>query len=262
MKGSELMEDGVWRTVGGRRIFIKEGQSLSDAMRNSGKFEEKDVKTKLKKQFDKNKEKQSDNQEKIEKLEKELEEAKGFLERGKIREKIEALKENKTVEQYRKDKEEKRIVALKEREEKEKQLKEQKIKEIEQRRKQLEEDIKNAPKEKLEQYEIIKENNPMLDDYHVGIRSPKDIKSFNEVINDDESFSWGDFSKKDAEKALQKGEITIYSSYSIEQGTFVSTSKIQAEQYAGGKKVYTKTVSVNDVAWINGDEGQFAKVKK
>ena len=29
---------GVWRTVGGRRIFIKDGQSLSDAMRKSGKF--------------------------------------------------------------------------------------------------------------------------------------------------------------------------------------------------------------------------------
>src|SRR5574344_1273823 len=114
MKGSEVMEDGVWRTVGSRRIFIKDGQSLSDAMRNSGKFEEKDVKTKLKKQFDKNKEKQPTNQEKIERLEKELEEAKGFLKRGKIREKIEALKENKTVEQYRKDKEEKRIDTLKE----------------------------------------------------------------------------------------------------------------------------------------------------
>ena len=32
------MEDGVWRTVGGRRIFIKDGQSLSDAMKKSGKF--------------------------------------------------------------------------------------------------------------------------------------------------------------------------------------------------------------------------------
>ena len=31
-------EDGVWRTVGGRRIFIREGQSLGDAMKNSGKF--------------------------------------------------------------------------------------------------------------------------------------------------------------------------------------------------------------------------------
>lgn len=30
--------DGVWRTVGGRRIFIKNGQSLSEAMIESGKF--------------------------------------------------------------------------------------------------------------------------------------------------------------------------------------------------------------------------------
>lgn len=33
-------EDGVWRTVGGRRVFIKDGQSLTDAMRESGKFGE------------------------------------------------------------------------------------------------------------------------------------------------------------------------------------------------------------------------------
>lgn len=31
-------EDGVWRTVGGRRIFIRNGESLSSAMKRSGKF--------------------------------------------------------------------------------------------------------------------------------------------------------------------------------------------------------------------------------
>lgn len=31
-------EGGVWRTIGGRRVFIKDGQSLTDAMRESGKF--------------------------------------------------------------------------------------------------------------------------------------------------------------------------------------------------------------------------------
>ena len=31
-------EDGVWRTIGGRRIFIKNGQDLSTAMKESGKF--------------------------------------------------------------------------------------------------------------------------------------------------------------------------------------------------------------------------------
>ena len=30
--------DGVWRTIGGRRVFIKTGQSLTEAMKESGKF--------------------------------------------------------------------------------------------------------------------------------------------------------------------------------------------------------------------------------
>ena len=31
-------EDGVWRTIGGRKVFIRKGQSLADAMIESGKF--------------------------------------------------------------------------------------------------------------------------------------------------------------------------------------------------------------------------------
>jgi hypothetical protein len=38
MEGCDYMEDGVWRTISGRRIFIKKGQSLTDAMIESGKF--------------------------------------------------------------------------------------------------------------------------------------------------------------------------------------------------------------------------------
>ena len=60
---------------------------------------------------------------------------------------------------------------------------------------------------------------------------------------------------------MKNGKIIVYSSNPIKNGTFVSTSFIQAEQYAGGGKVYKKTVPLNDIAWINGDEGQFAKVK-
>ena len=33
-----MTESGVWRTIGGRRVFIKDGQSLADAMKESGKF--------------------------------------------------------------------------------------------------------------------------------------------------------------------------------------------------------------------------------
>ena len=36
-----MEENGVWRTVGGRRIFIKDGQDLASAMKESGKFESK-----------------------------------------------------------------------------------------------------------------------------------------------------------------------------------------------------------------------------
>ena len=47
------MENGVWRTIAGRRVFIKKGQSLSDAMKSSGKFEGGKVKSTGNKEADK-----------------------------------------------------------------------------------------------------------------------------------------------------------------------------------------------------------------
>ena len=58
-------------------------------------------------------------------------------------------------------------------------------------------------------------------------------------------------------KALQSGKVTVYSSYPIKEGVFVSPSKMQAKDYAGGGKVYSKQVPISDVAWINTDEGMF-----
>ena len=112
---------------------------------------------------------------------------------------------------------------------------------------------------KSKQLEVIKNANPMTDNYHVGIRSAADIKTFEEAMKDGESFFYGDFDITDAEKALKSGEITVYSSKPIEQGGFVSTSQNMARDYAGGGKVYSKKVKLDDVAWINGDEGQYAK---
>lgn len=113
---------------------------------------------------------------------------------------------------------------------------------------------------KQAQYEVIQRTNPMQDEYHVGIRSVNDIKTFDETIDDKDSFVWGDYSQEDAKRDLAKNEITIYSSKPIENGVFVSTSYKQAQEYAGGKgaKVYEKTVPLDYVAWISGDEGQFA----
>ena len=93
-----------------------------------------------------------------------------------------------------------------------------------------------------------------------------DIRTWEEVLklNDEREgqFVWGDFSRVDAEQAFKDGTITVYSSYPIKNGVFVSTSYVQAQEYAGGKngKVYSKTIPLTDVAWINGDEGQHAKL--
>lgn len=123
---------------------------------------------------------------------------------------------------------------------------------------ELDEDEAYVRDVKEKQFEIIQKHNPMTDDYHVGIRSAEDIKLFSEAMEDEESFFWGDFDIKDAEEALQSGRVTVYSSKPIKQGTFVSTSKNQATDYAGGGQVYSRKLNLEDVAWINGDEGQVA----
>ena len=111
---------------------------------------------------------------------------------------------------------------------------------------------------KRKQFEIIQKSNPMRDDYHTGIRSPEDIKTAKEAFGEYE-FIYPDFTKKDADNALKSGKITIYSSKPIEDGGFVSPSKRMAQDYSGGGKVYSQTVGVDDVAWIDSSEGQLAK---
>lgn len=118
---------------------------------------------------------------------------------------------------------------------------------------------------KQKQLDIILKTNPAPNTYQTWVRSVDDIHTWDEVLdlNDEREgqFVWGDFSRADAEKALKDGTITIYSSYPIKNGVFVSSSYIQAQEYAGGKngKVYSKTVPLDNVAWINGDEGQYAE---
>lgn len=117
---------------------------------------------------------------------------------------------------------------------------------------------------KEKQFEIISKVNPMRDDYHVGIRTVDDIKTYQECldtspIQDEEigQFVYPDWTKEQAEHAFKTGEITVYSSYAIKPGVFVTPSKIMASEYAGNGKIYSVTVPVEgeEVAWINGDEG-------
>jgi len=117
---------------------------------------------------------------------------------------------------------------------------------------------------KQKQLDIIKKNNPVNDDYHTWIRNIDDIKTLEETLQDED---WADYdeinpdlSKQDLLDAIDKGKITVYSSYPIEQGIFVSPSKMEAQSYSGDGKVYSKEVNINDVAWIDPTQGQYAKI--
>ena len=114
------------------------------------------------------------------------------------------------------------------------------------------------------QFRIIEETNPMHDDIHTGIRSVDDILTAKEAFGtkvDEDSYAYPDFTEADGKAALKNGEVTIYSSYPIAPGVFVTPSKMQAQDYAGSGKVYSKKVSVKDIAWIHSDEGQYTPIE-
>lgn len=116
------------------------------------------------------------------------------------------------------------------------------------------------------QLEIINKFNPMLDDYHTGVRSTDDIKTYREALDYDDYIEGGyspDYSEDMIKQAIKTGKITVYSSYSIKQGTFVTPSKMEAQCYAGQTgKVFCKEVKLEDVAWLDGMQGQYANIKE
>ena len=122
------------------------------------------------------------------------------------------------------------------------------------------EPVEEVDKHKEEQLDIINKSNPMHDEYHTGVRNVDDIKTFEEAVSDSDAPFTPDYTKENAESALKAGEITVYSSKPIENGVFVTPSKMEAENYAGGEKVYSKKVPISDVAWIDTMEGQYARI--
>lgn len=117
------------------------------------------------------------------------------------------------------------------------------------------------------QCDVIKKNNPAQDDIHTWIRKPEDIKTWDEIYkayksNDDNQGTTPDFKDKDIEEANKLRKITVYSSKTIKKGIFVTPSKMEAESYAGSNKVNSKILNVDDIAWIDILQGQYAPVSK
>ena len=131
----------------------------------------------------------------------------------------------------------------------------------------INEDINN--RKKL-QNDIIQKHNPKLKDTNsLWINNEEDVLDFDEVFNEamQEYNEYGgltypDMKIEDFIKAKQTNYITVYSSYPIKQGTFVTPSLMCAKDYAGGNKVYSKRVNVNDIAWLMPSEGQYANINE
>lgn len=119
----------------------------------------------------------------------------------------------------------------------------------------------NARKEK--QLELINKKNPAPNDYNTWIRTTNDIltadEAFKEAFQDGEMYP--DFTVEDMQNVLDSGEVTVYSSYPVKEGIFVTPSRMNAESYSGDGKVYSKKVNASDLAWIDQGEGQYAPVK-
>jgi hypothetical protein len=126
--------------------------------------------------------------------------------------------------------------------------------------------IKAKSSRKEQQLEIINATNPAPNTTNTWVRSVEDINTPEEAFKTafEEGNMYPDFTTEDMQKVLDSGEVTVYSSQPIKEGTFVTPSKMNAQDYAGGKgkKIYSKKVKAEDVAWIDQGEGQYAPVEE
>jgi len=113
---------------------------------------------------------------------------------------------------------------------------------------------------KQSQLNLILKHNPMTDDIHTGIRAINDIKTAEEAFSDDNWEATPDFTKEDMLKALKNNSITMYSSKPFTNGSFISPSKMEAINYSGIGKIYSKTIPLNHIAWIDSTQGQYTPI--
>ncbi len=126
-------------------------------------------------------------------------------------------------------------------------------------------DAKKSAEHKEKQFLIIENTNPAPNSYNTWVRADSDIKTFEEALQDEEYQDYDefnpDYTREMAESAVKSGKITVYSSYPIEQGVFVTPSRMEAESYSGTGEVYEKIVKLSDVAWIDVTQGMYANTK-
>lgn len=128
----------------------------------------------------------------------------------------------------------------------------------------LDDTVKAENDTKQKQLDVIKKTNAKDDSLadHTWVESVNDIKTFDEAVKTGDGSFTPDYTEKMAAKAIESGEIKVYSSKPIEDGAFVTPSKMEAEAYAGSGKLYEATIKTEDVAWIDELQGQVAKISE
>lgn len=255
---------GVWRTIGGRRIFIKDGEDLTSAMKRSGKFKNK--KQESKKVEKKNSElTEEERKNKIEELEKKKEETQGIISKGAIQEEIDMVKDGFD------DKEKYREYLSKERE--------KRLKEYEQEKK--ERDKLRTEQEKQEDDRGYKmahrpnEDGPTADDLTKSqdgsFTMPKDFYNYPEHY-----FDMSKNYNKESYKVLKEiqgnpdATITIYRATpgdTINEGDWITLSKSYAnhhkETWLEGKgNVVELKVKASDIRFAGDDINEFGYYPK
>ena len=118
-----------------------------------------------------------------------------------------------------------------------------------------------AAARKEAQLAVIEQSNPFNAELgaHTWIRGTEDILTYRETIDNFGGVGdvTPDFRAGDVQRALDSGYMTVYSSYPIELGTFVTPSRMEAQNYAGDGRVYSKRVPLDDVAWLDEVQGQY-----
>lgn len=119
----------------------------------------------------------------------------------------------------------------------------------------------NTDEIKSRQLAILLAANPMRDDYHTGVRTVGDVLTYAEALEFD-GYEMGDdiapdYSGEMVQEAQRSGSVAVFSSYPIKPGVFVSPSRMEAQSYAGGGKVYSKRVPLEFVAWLDSIQGQY-----
>ena len=116
------------------------------------------------------------------------------------------------------------------------------------------------------QWEIIQKTNPKEEGTNsTWVDKPKDAKTFYEVNHKDSDYPFNenysdDWTVKDKMNVEATGKITVYSSYPIEDGNWVTPSKEEGLSYAGSGKLYSATMDPRDIAWVDAGQGQVAHI--